>query len=73
MSDDWKIKTGDFWIKSRDSYFLKYHKRGQGIYYYSNKSKDGLTIETENSASLSKGKFARNEIQGIEGVKDHTG
>ena len=67
MSDDWKIKTGDFWIKSRDSYFLKYHKRGQGIYYYSNKSKDGLTVETENSASLSKGKFARNEIQGIEG------
>ena len=67
MSDDWKIKTGDFWIKSKDSYFLKYHKRGQGIYYYSNKSKDGLTVETENSASLSKGKFARNEIQGIEG------
>ena len=28
MSGDWKIKTGDFWIKSKDSYFLKYHKRG---------------------------------------------
>ena len=53
--------------KSKDSYFLKYHKRGQGLHYYYNKSKDGFTVETENSASLSKGKFARNKIQGVEG------
>ncbi len=67
MSNNWNITTGDFWIKSKDSYFLKYHKRGQGIYFKTNNVDDELTVVTENSASLSKGKFARNVIQGIEG------
>ena len=68
FNDNWKIITGDFWIKSKESHFLKYHKRGQGIYYQTHKKKkNGSLISTENSASLSKGKFARNVIQGVEG------
>ena len=69
VSDEkWKLTAGDFWIKNKDSYFLKYHKRGQGI-HLKNKiiGKNKLEIDVENSASISKGKFGRNVIQGIEG------
>lgn len=64
----WKLTAGDFWIKNKDSYFLKYHKRGQGI-HLKNKiiANNNIEIDVENSASISKGKFGRNVIQGIEG------
>lgn len=64
----WKLTAGDFWIKNKDSYFLKYHKRGQGI-HLKNKiiENNNIEIDVENSASISKGKFGRNVIQGIEG------
>lgn len=64
----WKLTAGDFWIKNKDSYFLKYHKRGQGI-HLKNKiiGYNNIEIDVENSASISKGKFGRNVIQGIEG------
>ena len=47
---------------------LKYHKRGQGI-HLKNKiiGNNNIEIDVENSASISKGKFGRNVIQGIEG------
>ena len=68
FNDKWKLTTGDFWVKNKNGYFLKYHKRGQGI-HLENKitNNKGYIIKTENSISLSKGKFARNVIQGIEG------
>ena len=64
----WKLTAGDFWIKNKDSYFLKYHKRGQGI-HLKNKiiGNNNIEIDFENSASISKGKFGRNVIQGTEG------
>ena len=64
----WKLTAGDFWIKNKNSYFLKYHKRGQGI-HLKNKiiGNNNIEIDVENSASISKGKFGRNVIQGIEG------
>ena len=64
----WKLTAGDFWIKNKDSYFLKYNKRGQGI-HLKNKiiGNNNIEIDVENSASISKGKFGRNVIQGIEG------
>ena len=64
----WKLTAGDFWIKNKDSYFLKYYKRGQGI-HLKNKiiGNNNIEIDVENSASISKGKFGRNVIQGIEG------
>ena len=64
----WKLTAGDFWIKNKESYFLKYRKRGQGI-HLENKiiRNNNIEIDIENSASISKGKFGRNVIQGVEG------
>ena len=68
FSNNWKLTTGDFWVKNKTGYFLKYNKRGQGIHLSNNiKNKLGYEIKTENSISLSKGKFSRNVIQGTEG------
>ena len=68
FNDDWKLTTGDFWVKNKDGYFLKYNKRGQGIHLKNSiKKGNNIKITTENSAALSKGKFSRNVIQGVEG------
>ncbi len=68
FNEDWKLTTGDFWIKNNNGYFLKYNKRGQGIHLKNSiKNNNGYTINTENSIALSKGKFSRNVIQGVEG------
>ena len=61
------MTAGDFWIKNKDGYFLKYNKRGQGILVKNELINNQTKITTENSASISKGKFGRNVIQGIEG------
>jgi hypothetical protein len=65
-----KLIAGDFQIKRPAGYFMNYAKRAQGAYVYS-KSQDingkKTFIETEVSASISKGRFGRNQIQGIEG------
>ena len=66
--EKWNLTAGDFWVKNKEGYFLKYNKRGQGIYVKNKiKGKGNIKINTENSASISKGKFGRNVIQGIEG------
>ena len=66
--EKWKLTAGDFWVKNKDGYFLKYKKRGQGIHLKNKrKENENININTENSASISKGKFGRNVIQGIEG------
>ena len=66
--EKWNLTAGDFWVKNKEGYFLKYNKRGQGIYVKNKiKGKGNLKVYTENSASTSKGKFGRNVIQGIEG------
>jgi len=63
-----KLIAGDFQLRRPTGYFLNYFKRAQGLYAISeqkySKTK-ALTIEA--SASISKGRFARNVIQGIEG------
>jgi len=65
-----KLIAGDFQIKRPRGYFMNYAKRAQGAYLYS-KSRDingkQTFIESEVSASISKGRFGRNQIQGIEG------
>lgn len=63
-----KLIAGDFQLKSRESYFLKYFKRSQGATFESNFNwSPGMKGLAEASVAVSKGKFARNSIQGIEG------
>lgn len=64
-----KLTAGDFQLKSRTGYFFNYFKRAQGGTFETripaSFSEGGILLET--SAAISKGKFARNQIQGIEG------
>jgi hypothetical protein len=66
-----KLIAGDFILKKPNGYFMNYFKRAQGAYVFTeqdlnfSKAKKKLTVEA--SGSISKGRFARNLIQGIEG------
>jgi len=67
--DKWKLQAGDFWLKKPKGYFLNYNKRAQGASFYKKTTlkKGESTFRNKISAAISKGKFARNIIQGIEG------
>ena len=68
FNDQFKITAGDFWLSKPQGYFLSYKKRAQGLtgeYYW--KKTQNQTIRTEVSGALSKGKFNRQIIQGVEG------
>lgn len=68
FNNQFKLTAGDFWISKPTGYFLTYKKRGQGLtaeYFWRN---DKIrTTRTEVSGALSKGKFNRQIIQGVEG------
>jgi hypothetical protein len=71
LGANWKLQAGDFWLKKPTGYFMTYNKRAQGASFeYTNRfqTNKGDTVRQHNrfSAALSKGKFARNIIQGIE-------
>lgn len=68
FNDRFKLIAGDFWLSKPDGYFMTYKKRGQGLTgeYYWLKEKN-RTLKTQVSGALSKGKFNRQIIQGIEG------
>jgi len=69
-----QLTAGDFWLRKPRGYFMNYTKRVQGG-GYSNTS--NLKIDENNNvlmsndvsvgAAVSKGKFARNQVQGVEG------
>ncbi len=65
-NDELKLIAGDFWLANPKGYFLNYRKRGQGItnQYTTDLGKGKVSLQT--SAGLSKGKFQRQIIQGIE-------
>jgi hypothetical protein len=66
FNDQLKLIAGDFWLSKPDGYFLNYRKRGQGItnQYRTNFAKGMVSLQT--SLGLSKGKFQRQIIQGVE-------
>lgn len=71
FDDKTSLTAGDFWMKKPMGYFMVYNKRGQGA-SFSTAVRDKLDptktiFETKVSAAISKGKFARNVIQGVEG------
>ena len=66
--DKSKLTAGDFTLGSPKSYFMKYFKRAQGGSFEAKvTTSDKSRLKVQASAAISKGKFARNSIQGIEG------
>lgn len=64
---EYKIIAGDFWLKKPTGYFANYNKRAQGLFgQYSWGEKDAKWT-VQGAGALSKGKFSRNVIQGMEG------
>ena len=63
-----KLIAGDFQLRRPAGYFMNYFKRAQGLYLISEQKKNAKkAFMVEASTSISKGRFARNVIQGIEG------
>lgn len=71
FSDSWKLTAGDFYLERPKSYFMNFNKKVKGgsfeLKLKTQKNKEFNTIRPTVSAAISKGKFARNKIQGIEG------
>lgn len=67
-NDRLKLIAGDFWITKPKGYFLTYKKRAQGLTFNYQWNTDTTHVwKTQVSGALSKGKFARQIIQGVEG------
>jgi hypothetical protein len=64
-----KLTAGDFFIQRPVGYFSTYFKRAQGASYETRRKVGTGNYEffTQTSAAVSRGKFARNIIQGTEG------
>lgn len=66
-NDNLKLIGGDFWLNKPEGYFLTYRKRAQGLTSsYQFKNQSGGLWKTQVSGALSKGKFNRQIIPGIE-------
>lgn len=69
--DKWRLTAGDFFVRQPKSYFLNVNKKAQGgsfeITLSPSKKNDFRTITPFVSAAVSKGKYAKQPIQGIEG------
>ena len=61
-----KLTAGDFWITKPEGYFLNYRKRAQGISNSYRFVQEKTVIDIQSSLGLSKGKFNRQILQGIE-------
>ncbi len=70
FDDRSKLTAGDFVIDGPVGYFTRYHKRAQGASFSTEMPLHKNTTAkfyTQTSLALSRGKYARNEIPGVEG------
>ncbi|PIZ05837.1 MAG: hypothetical protein COY57_05160, partial [Flavobacteriales bacterium CG_4_10_14_0_8_um_filter_32_5] len=71
FSDEWKLTAGDFYLERPKSYFMNFNKKAQGGSFQVttplSKKENAATTSPSISAAVSRGKFARNKINGIEG------
>lgn len=67
-NDNLKLIAGDFWLRKPKGYFMTYQKRAQGLTLENTfKMGNDRSWKTQVSGALSRGKFNRQIIQGIEG------
>lgn len=72
-----RLIAGDFFTTRPQSYFMNFNKRGQGLTVQTkaplrkgnvaNDTSQASTLHVSGTAAISRGKFARNIIQGVEG------
>ncbi len=65
-NERFSLTAGDYFVK-QDRYFLKYNKRAKGGLLHLNQNYKSWKYQGDYAAAVSKGKFARNVIPGIEG------
>ena len=66
-SAQWRLRGGDIDISNRDSEFVRFSKRIQGISFDAKWKGDQSKQQVHGSAALAKGQFARSPFRGIEG------
>lgn len=67
-NDRLRMIAGDFWLYKPKGYFMSYKKRAQGLTINYQWNQDTARVwRTEVSGALSRGKFNRQIIQGVEG------
>lgn len=65
---DWKLIAGDFITQNQTSYFLRFQKKGKGLSFEKEFNlNDSALLNSKTDLAISRGKFATNQIQGIEG------
>ncbi|MCB9168936.1 MAG: hypothetical protein H6597_02890 [Flavobacteriales bacterium] len=70
FEDDWELTAGDLVLQRPKSHFLTYLKKSQGLSFdLRSKVGSGSKNTFGTTVAISKGKFARNSIQGVEGVQ----
>ncbi|MDB4533778.1 hypothetical protein N9242_02830, partial [Vicingaceae bacterium] len=71
FSDSWKLTAGDFYLQRPKSYFMNFNKKVKGgsfeMKMKTSKKNEFNTMRPIISGAISKGKFARNRVQGVEG------
>jgi hypothetical protein len=67
-NDNLKLIAGDFWLRKPKGYFTNYQKRAQGLTLENTFNLgNSQSWKTQVSGALSRGKFNRQIIQGVEG------
>jgi len=71
FNDQWRLTAGDFYMKQPKSYFLNFNKKVKGgsfeIALHPSKKNEERILTPSLNAAIAKGKFARNQLVGIEG------
>ena len=68
FDDNEKLVAGDFQVIENGDHFLRFNKRAQGLLFDGKYDRnEGENWRIQASAALSKGKFSRTELQGVEG------
>ena len=68
FENNWKLIAGDYQTESRDLYFMRYRKKSKGLFYSNHfLRKDSSKISGNIGVAVSRGKYATNIFNGIEG------
>ena len=66
--DSGKLTLGDFLMQHpKNSYFINYYKKSRGLQFQNVYVKDEWKVNYSAEAAISRGRFSRNKIDGIEG------